>query len=362
METSVAITTREQPQRAVARREAADPLAAILAGQLSEHTRRAYRHDLGHLLAFLEQGPGLAWRGLALAEKHAVIERACGGPEAVGRLLTLTRAELITFHTHLKEVGLSTLAVNRRLAGVGTILRELHLQGHRPDNPAERLRTLRTNGDYSPTIGLSAEQAKALLAAPTGNDLPALRDRALLALMLRNGLRAAEVVGLCVGDLGEDQGFRVATIHGKGGKLRKAKLAGVTWETLQAWCDRADRWSGGPDASVFVPVRKAGCGSEAVWVIVDRRLTTRSLARIVRERAAEALPAEVAAQVHPHALRHAFATLALEAGASLRRTQYALGHSDLRTTERYDRAWESLADNAADYVARVLGEVGERGA
>jgi site-specific recombinase XerC len=55
-----------------------------------------------------------------------------------------------------------------------------------------------------------------------------------LALMLRNGLRAAEVVGLCVGDLGEDQGFRVATIHGKGGKLRKAKLAGATWETLQA--------------------------------------------------------------------------------------------------------------------------------
>jgi site-specific recombinase XerD len=101
-----------------------------------------------------------------------LIERACVDPEAVGRLLTLTRAELITFRTHLKEVGLSTLAVNRRLAGVGTILRELQLQGHRPDNPAERLRTLRTNGDYSPTIGLTAEQAKALLAAPVGDDSP----------------------------------------------------------------------------------------------------------------------------------------------------------------------------------------------
>jgi site-specific recombinase XerD len=135
METSLAITTQERPQRAVARREAADPLAAILAGQLSEHTRRAYRHDLGHLLAFLEEGPGLAWGGLTLAEKHALIERACADPEAVGRLLTLTRAELITFRTHLKEVGLSTLAVNRRLAGVGTILRELQLQGHRAGQP-----------------------------------------------------------------------------------------------------------------------------------------------------------------------------------------------------------------------------------
>jgi len=56
----------------------------------------------------------------------------------------------------------------------------------------------------------------------------------------------------------------------------------------------------------------------------------------------------------PHVLRHAFATLALEADASLRRVQYAMGHSDPRTTERYDRARENLADNAADYVARVL--------
>ena len=124
METNLAITTQERPQRAVARSEAADPLAEILAGQLSEHARRAYRHDLGHLLAFLEEGPALAWGGLTLAEKHALIERACADPDAVSRLLTLTRAELITFRTHLKEVGLSTLAVNRRLAGVGTVTRE----------------------------------------------------------------------------------------------------------------------------------------------------------------------------------------------------------------------------------------------
>jgi site-specific recombinase XerD len=356
METNMAITTQERPQHALTQREAADPLAAILAGQLSEHTRRAYRHDLGHLLAFLEEGPALTWRELTLAEKHTLIERACAGPDAVSRLLRVSRADLIAFRTHLKEVGLSTLAVNRRLAGVGTILRELQLQGHRPDNPAERLRTLRTNGDYSPTIGLTVEQSKALLAAPVGDDLPALRDRALLALMLRNGLRAAEVVGLCLGDLGEDQGFRVATIHGKGGKLRKAKLAGATWDALQAWCDRADRWNGGIDTPVFVPVRKAGCGDEAVWITADRRLTTRSLARIVRERAVEALPAEVAARVHPHALRHAFATLALEAGASLRRTQYALGHSDPRTTERYDRARENLADNAPTTWRGCLGK------
>ncbi|MGD0112687.1 MAG: hypothetical protein ABSD48_12575 [Armatimonadota bacterium] len=71
----------------------------------------------------------------------------------------------------------------------------MQLQGYRPDNPAERLRTLRTSGDYSPTRSLIAEQARALLAAPSADDLPNLRDRALLALMLWHGLLAAEVGG-----------------------------------------------------------------------------------------------------------------------------------------------------------------------
>ncbi len=345
----------------LARGEVADPLAAILAGQLSEHTRRAYRHDVGHLLVFLREGALLEWRDLSRAAKHARLERAFADPEAVALLLAVSRADLIAFRTHLKEVGLSPLAINRRLAGVGSILRELHLQGYRPDNPAQRIRTLRTDGEYSATRGLSAEQAKALLMAPAGDDLPALRDRALLGLLLRNGLRAAEVVGMRMGDLSEDQGFRIAVVRGKGDKLRTAKLAGPTWEVLQAWCDEAGRWAAGAEAPVFVPLRKTGKGPEAVWTWAERHLTTRSLARIVQLRAKESLPDDVAARVRPHALRHAFATIALEAGASLRRTQYALGHSDPRTTERYDRARENLADNAADYVSRALGEAGAGG-
>ena len=219
METSLVVS----PQ-ALARAEVMDPLAAILAGQLSEHTRRAYRHDLGHLLAFLQQGPGLDWGALGTEAKHALIQQAFADPEALARLLAVSRAELIAFRTHLKQAGLATLAVNRRLTGVGSLLREVQLQGYRPDNPAARLRTLRTNRDWSPTIGLSAEQARALLDAPAGDELPSRRDRALLALLLRNGLRAAEVVGLRVGDLGEDEGFRVAAIG-----ARAASCARRSW-------------------------------------------------------------------------------------------------------------------------------------
>lgn len=350
METSLAVTTQ-----GLARVHTADPLASVLAGQLSEHTRRAYRHDVGHLLVFLRDGGALAWGELSREAKHLHIEQALADPQALRRLLTVTRADLIAFRTHVREAGLSTLAINRRLAGVGSLLRELHLQGYRPDNPAERIRSLRTSGDYSPTRGLTADEARALLAAPDGDGLPDLRDRALLALMVGNRLRATEVVGLRVGDLGEEQGFRVATVHGKGGKLRQAKLAGPTWEAPQAWGDAAQRWALGAEAPLFVAVRRSGRGSEATWVLAGHPLTTRSLARIVQGRAQQALPAETTARLHPHALRRAFATLALEAGASLRRVQYAMGHSDPRTTERCGRARESLADNAGDYVARALG-------
>jgi site-specific recombinase XerD len=333
-----------------------DPLADILAGQLSEQTRRAYRQDVSHLLLFLSDGEQGKWAGLSRDEKAGQLDRAFEDTEARKLLLAVTRAELIGFRVYLKEqCCLSTAAVNRRLAGVSSILRELSLQGYRADNPANGIKTLRRNGEYSSTMGLSAKQAKALLSAPTGDNLPALRDRAILAVMVRNGLRAAEVVGLNLSDLGEDQGFRVAIIHGKGEKIRKAKLAGPTWEALEKWLDTSGRWQAGP---VFCPVHKHGRGEQGEWIPEERAMTTVALAKIIHKHAVTALGEETAAKISPHSLRHTFATIGLEGGASLRRMQYAMGHADPRTTERYDRARENLADNAADYVSKVLNGAG----
>ena len=359
---------------------AQDPLADILAGQLSENTRRAYRQDVGHLLLFL--GGELTgrvlragdWQAMTQKEREGLLEEAFPKPkklkdmtpekarEVLRLLVEVDRADLIAYRVHLVEVlGLSPAGVNRRLSGVRSVLRELHLRDLRPDNPGAAVRGLRTNGTHSPTIGLSAEQARALVDAPQGSDLPALRDRAILAVMVRNGLRSAEVVGLTVGDLGEDQGFRVATIRGKGDRTRQAKLAGPTWEALRAWLDAADRGAGGDGAPVFCPLRKYGRKELATCLAWERALTTEALAKIVRKWAKVALPEEVAAHISPHSLRHTFVTIALEAGASLRRVQYAAGHSDPRTTERYDRARENLNDNAAEYVTRALNGSGDHG-
>lgn len=348
---------------------AQDPLADILAGQLSEHTKQAYRQDVGHLLLFLRGElmgrvlePG-DWQAKTQAERVALLEEGWQDPrEALRLLVEVDRADLIAFRVHLLEtLGVSAAAVNRRLSGVRSILRELYLRDLRPDNPGAAVRGLKQDREHSPTIGLSPVQAKALLDAPQGDALPALRDRALLAVMVRNGLRAAEVVGMTIGELGEDQGFRVATIRGKGKRPRTALLAGPTWEALKAWLDAADRWAGGEAAPVFVPLRKYGRNEHARWLAMEAPMSTQALAKIVGKWAKAALPEELAARISPHSLRHTFVTIALEAGASLRRVQYAAGHSDPRTTERYDRARENLNDNAAEYVTRALNGSGDHG-
>ena len=153
----------------------------------------------------------------------------------------------------------------------------------------------------------------------------------------------------------------MATVRGKGGKVRSAKLSGATWEALREWLDAADRWGAGDATSLFVGLRKSGRGAAMVWTAADRTLTTQGLTLVVKRHVAQALGEEWAAKISPHSLRHTFATIALEAGASLRRVQYAMGHTDPRTTERYDRARENLSDNAADYVSRVLNGGGGDG-
>jgi len=342
--------------------QAGDPLGDMLAGQLSEHTRRAYRADLAHFLLYLrgeETGrvlqPG-QWQELGPAERQALLEESWRDPkEALRLLVEADRASLVGYRAHLLEsLGLSPATVNRRLSAARTVVRELCLRGLRPDNPADGMKGLRRNGNHSTTAGLGAADAKALLEAPQGDGLHVVRDRAILSLMVRNGLRVAEVRDLRVGDLGEDQGFRVATIRGKGRQPRQAKLAGPTWAALDMWLAAADRRAAENGAPLFVAVRKRGRGEEASWLLGNGPLSTQALAGIVSKWALAALPAEVANRVHPHALRHTFATIALEEGASLRRVQYAMGHADPRTTERYDRARENLSDNAADYVTRAL--------
>ena len=202
-------------------------------------------------------------------------------------------------------------------------------------NPArpELVRSPRVSQE-SQTKGLTAEQARALLDAIEGEDLTAIRDRAMIELALRTGLRRAEIVGADRADLGEERGHHVLTVTGKGGERQTVKVPVPAARALRTYLDARE------DDCPALFVSHAHDGSAGM------RLSTKAVYRRI-QRHAEAAGLE---EITPHSLRHAFVTLALDGGATVRQVQAAARHADPKTTIRYDRHRKDLDDHASDYL------------
>jgi integrase/recombinase XerC len=217
-----------------------------------------------------------------------------------------TRVDLRSFLFHVgRGRGPSTLA--RHVAAIRTFYAWLM--------EVEGLSTSPADGLGPPAIGrhlpqtLSVARARALLDQPI---LPS-RDRALLELLYGAGLRVGEVVALDWSDL--DLHARMVRVRaGKGGKERRVPFGPPAQQALQRW-------------RLETPVR-----GDAVFLDArGQRLSDRSARRIVARAGRQAgIP-----RLHPHALRHSFATHLLDAGADLRGIQELLGHESLSTTQRY---------------------------
>jgi site-specific recombinase XerD len=185
-------------------------------------------------------------------------------------------------------------------------------------NPAAAVRRPRV-GDESQSTGLDRNELTALIEAAR---LDAPRSAALVLLLALNGLRVSEALNASAGDLDTERGHHVLRIVRKGGKRAIVPLAPRTAEAIATYL------GGRVDGPLFVTRSGRSLDQAAVW-------------RLLRRLAISAVPAK-AGSIHPHDLRHAFVTLALDAGASLRDVQDAAGHADPRTTRRYDRARYNL--------------------
>jgi integrase/recombinase XerD len=296
-------------------------LDAIVRRGDSTHTRRAYAGDLRTYARWLSH-EGLAWD-------------------------TITADELDGYREWLAGSYARSTA-NRRLTVIRMLYTEAVRRGVRRDNPGERLRGVRGRDDREGGA-LSRIEARELLAsteretADPSRRLIAVRDLALLGLLIRTGLRRFEVVSLLVGDLGVSQGHNVMTIRaGKGNVTRTIKLPPDLRRTIDAWLTASTKagMTRQEDHPLFIEVRRGG------HLVSSRPLSDRAVHSIVTRR----LRAAGLQRLGPHALRATFVTLALEGGAPLHIVQRAAGHADPRTTERYWRRKENLDDNAVDYV------------
>lgn len=170
---------------------------------------------------------------------------------------------------------------------------------------------------------LEPEEVERLLNAPTGEDLASLRDRAMLELLFSAGLRVSEAASLDREQVNlERQEF---SVRGKGGKVRIVFISNSAKNALQKYLDkRVDI-----DPALFIRI-KVGTNKEAD--MEGLRLTTRSIQRIVKKYANKA---GIVKDVHPHTLRHSFATDLLQNGADIRSVQAMLGHANITTTQIY---------------------------
>lgn len=252
--------------------------------RVSPHTLDGYRRDLDALLAWRQgQGP---------------IER-------------LQEADVRAFIAAEHRRGLSPKSLQRRLSAVRSFYQWLLRHGRIAANPAAAVRAPKAPRKL-PQV-LDPDEAKVLVEVPT--DVPlGLRDRAMLELFYSSGLRLSELCTLRWADLQLDEGL--VSVRGKGGKERIVPVGSFAREALRQWRQE----SGGTTEAPVFPGRGGGPISPRAIQIRMRQLAQRQ---------------GLFKRVHPHLLRHSFASHVLESSGDLRGVQELLGHADISTTQIY---------------------------
>jgi site-specific recombinase XerD len=235
----------------------------------------------------------------------------------------------------LSERGLAPSTVARKLAALRGLFRVQVARGERLENPAELLGAPK-RAQHLPRVLKPAEVAVLLDRIPATTPLE-LRDRALFELAYGSGLRAEELVTLDVDSIDFDQ--ESVRVEGKGDKTRIVPVGEHARQALERYLARGRPALGGVPAS-GAGAAGAGRDDERAMFLSrsGRRLGTSDVRRRLRTWARQAsVRAPAIAEVHPHALRHSFATHLLEGGADLRAIQELLGHASISTTQVYTR-------------------------
>jgi integrase/recombinase XerD len=225
--------------------------------------------------------------------------------------------DLERYLAELRANGLAPTTIARRAAALRSFFRHQVLVGARAENPAAELPLPRRARRLPRT--LSPGEAERLIEAAKGTSPRAMRDRALVELLYGAGLRVSEAVGL--ERSGVDLDGRLVRAAGKGGKERIVPVGRQAVDALRRYLSR-----GRP----FLDRRHR----PELFLNAQGGPLTRAGAFLILRRLAEKAGLEPG-RVHPHLLRHSFATHLLEGGADLRSVQEMLGHADLSTTELY---------------------------
>lgn len=256
---------------------------------LSEHTRSAYQRDLDHLQNF--------------CNKHDI-----------DKWVALDGRQVRGFIAWRHRQGTGGRSLQRNLSAIRSFYRYLIDEGKVSNNPAEGIIAPKTERKL-PKV-LDADQTVQLVEINEQDDL-AIRDRAILELIYSSGLRLAELISLNMGDI--DFGDRIITVTGKGKKMRSVPVGQHAIKAIDKWLKIRKKMVNANEDALFISNR-------------GKRISPRS----VQERLKQwAIKQGLPSHVHPHMLRHSFASHMLESSGDLRAVQELLGHADISTTQVY---------------------------
>ena len=264
----------------------------IYARGLSANTRLAYADDLAAFYAFLAK-------------------------QAITAAKDVDRRHIVDFLAAEKSRGLSVTTLARRLVTIKVFFGWLQSEGLLAGNVAQAMSAPRLWRNLPDT--LSPDEVARLIAAADGEDALSRRDRAMLELLYACGLRVSELTALRLEDIHLDEGFVRCT--GKGNRQRVTPVGRTAIEAIRNYLaesrPRLSRDRG--DDHLFLSRLGRGLSRQTLWRSVEHY----------------ALAAAVRGHVHPHMLRHCFASHLLANGAQLRAIQEMLGHVDIATTQIY---------------------------
>lgn len=257
---------------------------------LSANTVESYGRDMAKLLEFL-------------AKSRISLRRA-------------DEETLIKFIHGQSRQGLSSRSLARLISSMRAFFRYMVLDGNLPKNPAADL-TAPKSWLALPKY-LTVPEVERLLAQPDPAKPRGLRDKAMLEVLYSSGLRVSELVGLRCVDLNLQEGFLLC--RGKGGKERIVPVGRAAADAVEKYLDKArPALAKRNTESLFLTRRGGAFTRQGFWKLLCAYGRSAGLSR----------------KIHPHVLRHSFATHLLERGADLRSVQLMLGHSQITTTQIY---------------------------
>ena len=229
--------------------------------------------------------------------------------------------EVQKFIADLTAENLAGTSVNRCLSSIRGFYRWMVRFKYRDDNPCSALRNIKTPQKL-PSVLWENEMASFAALPETAGILWSVRDKALILAMYSGGMRISEIVSLCMEDMSNN--FEEARITGKGGKMRYVFFSDEAVEAIKEYLPaRAARLAitGAEEhkGALFISRKGKSISVPGVRWIISRYAQHSGLGK----------------NIHPHSLRHSFATHMVNSGCDVRVVQEMLGHSSISTTQRY---------------------------